>query len=140
MTIANGQTMVIGGMIQEKNSDRISSIPLVADIPFLRRLFGNTEQGVSRTEMLVLITGYIINEKSPVEEMVRRYNNAVRTISTFERKLEDEHQQDVERLKQVKEEREALRRAAEAAKPAVDTPEKKTVAPDTHVRPAKSGK
>ena len=140
MTIANGQTMVIGGMIQEKNSDRISSIPLVADIPFLRRLFGNTEQGVSRTEMLVLITGYIINEKSPVEEMVRRYNNAVRTISTFERKLEDEHQQDVERLKQVKEDREALRRAAEAAKPAVDTPEKKTVAPDTHVRPAKSGK
>lgn len=140
MTIANGQTMVIGGMIQEKNTDRISSIPLIADIPFMRRLFGNTEQGVSRTEMLVLITGYIINEKSPVEEMVRRYNHAVRTLSTFERKLEDEHQKDVERLQQVREEREALRRAGEAAKPAVDTPAKETVAPEVRVRPAVSGK
>lgn len=139
MTIANGQTMVIGGMIQEKNTDRISSIPLIADIPFLRRLFGNTEQGVSRTEMLVLITGYIINEKSPVEEMVRRYNNAVRTLSTFERNLEEEHQKDVENLKRIKAEREELRRAAAAAKPAVDTPEKKNVVPETHVRPAKSG-
>ena len=139
MTIANGQTMVIGGMIQEKNTDRISSIPLIADIPFLRRLFGNTEQGVSRTEMLVLITGYIINEKSPVEEMVRRYNNAVRTLSTFERNLEEDHQKDVENLKRIKAEREELRRAAAAAKPAVDTPEKKNVVPETHVRPAKSG-
>ncbi len=139
MTIANGQTMVIGGMIQEKNTDRISSIPLIADIPFLRRLFGNTEQGVSRTEMLVLITGYIINEKSPVEEMVRRYNNAVRTLSTFERKLEDEHARDMEQLKRIRKEREELRRASAAAKPAVDTPDKKNVVPETHVRPAKSG-
>jgi general secretion pathway protein D len=138
MTIANGQTMVIGGMIQEKNTDRISSVPFVADIPFLRRLFGNTEQGISRTEMLVLITGYIINEKSPVEEMVRRYNNAVRTLSTFERKLEDEHARDVERLKQVKQEREALR--CTAAKKSAAAPVKKMDAPEAQARPAETGK
>ena len=135
MTIANGQTMVIGGMIQEKNTDRISSVPLIADIPFLRRLFGNTEQAVSRTEMLVLITGYIINEKSPVEDMVRRYNNAVRTLSTFERKLEDEHSRDVEQLKRIKEERAAKRQAsAAAAKPSAE----KAAAPEAV--PSKTGK
>ena len=135
MTIANGQTMVIGGMIQEKNTDRISSVPLIADIPFLRRLFGNTEQAVSRTEMLVLITGYIINEKSPVEDMVRRYNNAVRTLSTFERKLEDEHSRDMNQLKRIKDDREAKRQASAAvAKPSVE----KTAAPEA--APAETGK
>ncbi|MBR4956606.1 MAG: hypothetical protein IKZ31_02505 [Lentisphaeria bacterium] len=135
MTIANGQTMVIGGMIQEKNTDRISSVPLIADIPFLRRLFGNTEQAVSRTEMLVLITGYIINEKSPVEDMVRRYNNAVRTLSTFERKLEDEHSRDMNQLKRIKEDREVKRQVSAAvAKPSAE----KTAAPEA--APAETGK
>ena len=136
MTIANGQTMVIGGMIQEKLSDEISSVPLIADIPVLRRFFGNTAQTKVRTEMLVLITGYIVNEKSPVEEMVRRYNNAVRTLSTFERKLEEEHQRDVERLRRARAEREEIRRAVAAASKAVDQPEKAAVVPEAHARAA----
>ncbi len=134
MTIANGQTMVIGGIIREDNSDELSSVPLVADIPYLRRLFGNTSQYVKRTEMLVLITGYIINEKSPVEEMVRRYNNSVRSLSVFERKLETEHARDMERLRRTRKEQEALKRARAASKPAVDTPKQETMNPAYEIR------
>ena len=97
MSIANGRTMVIGGMIQEKITDKLQSIPFVADIPFMRRLFGNTNQSVERTEMLILITGYIINEKSPVEDMVRRYNNAVKALSLFEGAIAEEDARDRQR-------------------------------------------
>ena len=85
--------------------------------------------------LLVLITGYIINEKSPVEDMVRRYNNAVRTLSTFERKLEDEHSRDMNQLKRIKEDRDAKRQVSAAvAKPSVE----KTAAPEA--APAEPGK
>ncbi|MBQ4107553.1 MAG: hypothetical protein IJC73_08270, partial [Lentisphaeria bacterium] len=100
MTITNGHTMVIGGMIQEKKKDYLNSVPVISDIPMLRRLLGSTAQSVERTELLVLITGYIINEKSPVEDMLRRYNQSVKAISTFENQLEEEHARDLERYRQ----------------------------------------
>lgn len=99
MTIANGKTMVIGGMIQEKTSDKLQSVPIIADIPFLRRFFGNTNQSVERTELLVLVTGYIVNGKSPVEEMIRRYNSSVKALSLFEGDIEKKEKEDAERLK-----------------------------------------
>ncbi len=101
MTIANGKTMVIGGMIQEKTNDKLQSLPLIADIPFLRRFFGNTNQSVERTELLVLVTGYIVNGQSPIEEMVRRYDNSVRELSKFENQVDKQLREDAERRVKV---------------------------------------
>ncbi len=114
MTITNGRTMVIGGMIQEKNTDTLASVPIVSGIPFLRRVFGNTSQSVNRTELLVLITGYIIDEKSPVEDMLKRYNNSVKALSVFENELEEQHKMDLAQARRAQAER--AKKEAEAAK------------------------
>ena len=89
MTIANGRTMVIGGLIQEKRNDELQSVPFVNDIPFLRRLFGSTEAKVERSEILVLITGYIVDERSPVEELIKRYNEALSSLNDFDQTIGD---------------------------------------------------
>ena len=83
MTIANGQTMVIGGLIHEEKNDTLSSLPVINQIPILNRLLGNTDASVSRSEVLVMITGHIVNEHSPVEEMIGRYNDAIQAINDF---------------------------------------------------------
>ena len=85
MTIANGRTMIIGGLIQEKVNDNLASLPLLRQIPLLNRLLGSTDASVERSEVLVLITGYIINEKSKLEEMITRYNDAIEALNKFER-------------------------------------------------------
>jgi type II secretion system protein D len=87
MTIHNGQTMIIGGLIQETGTDILQSLPILNEIPFLRRLFGNTDSELARTEILIMITGHIINEKSRVEDMIRRYNDALEAINDFEDNL-----------------------------------------------------
>ncbi len=94
MTIANGRTMIIGGMIQEKFKDNLQGLPIIADLPIIGRLFGNTEQSVERVELLVLVTGYIVSEQSPVEEMIRRYDRSVRELSEFEKHLAEADQDD----------------------------------------------
>lgn len=83
MTIANGQTMVIGGLIHEEKNDSLASLPVINEIPILNRLLGNTDASVSRSEVLVMITGHIVNEHSPVEEMIGRYNDAIQAINDF---------------------------------------------------------
>ncbi|MBR2963026.1 MAG: hypothetical protein IKC53_02320, partial [Lentisphaeria bacterium] len=87
MTIHNGQTMIIGGLIQESGQDKLQSLPFLNEIPFLRRLLGNTDSNLNRTEILIMITGHIINEKSRVEDMIRRYNDALEAINDFEDNL-----------------------------------------------------
>ena len=115
MTIANGKTMIMGGMIQEKLSDDLNSIPIISDIPFLGRLFGHTDQSTSRTEMLVLVTGYIVDEKGKVEDMIKRYNEAVKALSKFEGEIADAHAADVKREERIKREKAAKRKAASDA-------------------------
>ncbi len=89
MTIANGQTMIIGGLIQEKKKDSLDSLPFINHIPLLNRLVGSTDASVERSEILMMITGYIINEHSPVEEMIKRYNDAIEALNDFDSKLGD---------------------------------------------------
>ena len=84
MTIANGRTMIIGGLIQEKINDDLQTVPILSDIPFLNRLVGDTDRSVERSEILVMITGYIINEQSPVQDMLKRYDEALQSINEFE--------------------------------------------------------
>ena len=84
MTIANGRTMIIGGLIQEKINDNLSSVPVINSIPILNRLLGSTEASVERSEILVLITGYIINEQNQLEDMIRRYNDAIEALNKFD--------------------------------------------------------
>ncbi|MBE6367291.1 MAG: type II secretion system protein GspD [Lentisphaerae bacterium] len=127
MTIANGKTMIMGGMIQEKVADDLNSIPLISDIPFLGRIFGNTNQSKSRTEMLVLVTGYIVDEKGKVEDMVKRYNEAVKSLSKFEGEIAEAHAEDLireARIRLEKAEKKARKDAEKAAEKARDAGEK----------------
>ncbi len=150
MTIGNGRTMIIGGIIQEEIQDDLNTIPFIGNIPFLRRLVGQTDYQAKRVELLVLITGYIINEKSPLEDIIRRYNESVRSINKFEARIANEHEKDMERLRKQKleelaEQSEKAQNDAVTASPSKDSggelnngkavsaasTEKKTGTPDT---------
>ncbi len=89
MTIANGQTMVLGGLIQENTKDNLDSVPIINQIPLLKRLLGSTNASVERTEVLVLITGYIVNEHSEIETLISRYNDAVKALNHYDKTLGD---------------------------------------------------
>jgi len=89
MTIANGQTMIIGGLIQERRNDMLDSIPIINKIPLLNRLLGSTNANTERSEILVLITGQIVTEKSPVEDMIKRYNDAIKALNKYDSQLGD---------------------------------------------------
>ena len=84
MSLRDGQTIICGGIIREKSTDNLSTLPGLGGIPFLRRLFGDTDISTDRTEMMILITGYIVSEDSHLEELVKRYEQAVDTLIDFQ--------------------------------------------------------
>ena len=94
LSLRSGRTLILGGLIKEKYSNTHSSLPFIADIPFLRTLTGNTRESVERTEILLLVTANIITEDTRIQDMVRRYSNAVSEIKKFEHKQFGTRRQD----------------------------------------------
>jgi general secretion pathway protein D len=61
LSLNDGETVLLGGMIQENFSRGNSGIPYLKDIPILGNLFKSGSHSIDRTELIVLITPYIID-------------------------------------------------------------------------------
>lgn len=59
--VGDGETVIIGGLIQEVEEETNRAVPGVGDVPGLRNLFGTTYKAASRREMVVILTPYIVN-------------------------------------------------------------------------------
>ncbi|MDP5143104.1 hypothetical protein ORJ00_10145 [Rheinheimera baltica] len=65
----SGQTVVLGGLINENIDDNENSVPLLGKIPLLRHLFTSKSKGNNRQELMILITPRIISESSELDEL-----------------------------------------------------------------------
>ena len=60
VVLMNNQTLVLGGLIQNKRTVTRTGIPLLNRIPILGLLFGATEEKIEKTELLLLITPRVV--------------------------------------------------------------------------------
>lgn len=58
------ETLVIGGLIQDRQDESTSGIPLLSRIPLLGSLFRFTSDTSSKTELLILLTPTVISNPS----------------------------------------------------------------------------
>ncbi len=63
----NGDTIVLGGLISQNRNSSNTGVPVLQDIPWLGSLFRNHSQATTRTELLALITPYILSQPGQVE-------------------------------------------------------------------------
>jgi general secretion pathway protein D len=67
LTLRNGSTMLLAGLIDGTASDVDGGVPLLKDIPLLGSLFKNQVVKKARREMIILITPYIANDSTEAE-------------------------------------------------------------------------
>lgn len=67
----NGYTIVLGGIIDENKSETQTKVPLLGDIPILGHLFKNTSKGITKTELIIMMTPKILQT---VDDLLRISN------------------------------------------------------------------
>ncbi len=85
VVVKSGQTLVLGGLIRDNRTDGQSGFPILYKIPVLGALFGNTEEQVDRTELIVLITPRVVQgseEASQVTEEIKRKMQQIAPLVT----------------------------------------------------------
>lgn len=60
--IKDGDTLVIGGMIQEEETKSVSKIPVLGDLPIVGSVFRSTTNTRKKQEMVIMITPKIITD------------------------------------------------------------------------------
>ncbi|MFT2091926.1 type IV pilus secretin PilQ [Paraglaciecola sp. 2405UD69-4] len=61
--VANGETIVLGGIFQQTSTSDISKVPMLGDLPFVGALFRNTSEVLEKRELLIFVTPKIVTEQ-----------------------------------------------------------------------------
>ena len=64
VNVKDGETMVIGGLMQNQLVDRISKVPVLGSMPFFGRMFQKIDQQEEAAEVVVFISPRIVRQPS----------------------------------------------------------------------------
>jgi len=65
MSLADGQTFAMAGLIDNRVTELISKVPGLGDVPILGKLFQSKSFNKSKTELLVIVTPHIVRPFNP---------------------------------------------------------------------------
>ncbi len=77
LSLRDGATVMLGGLISDSNTDSNSGIPGLKDIPIIGSLFRSQTKAKSRTELVMLITPYILNDSADAEAATDSFQNTL---------------------------------------------------------------
>jgi general secretion pathway protein D len=80
VAVQSGQTVLLGGLIQQTDSVQDNGVPFLNRIPVLGRLFGTTDRNRDRTELIVLITPRIIRNPEEARQNTDEYESQFESL------------------------------------------------------------
>ena len=80
LTVKHGQTIVIGGLIRDKEEEDISGVPCLIDVPVVRYLFGQEKKKTEKIELIVLITPRVVANLDDVDAVTQEFKQKVRNV------------------------------------------------------------
>ena len=73
VTVRDGQTIVLGGLIDRQQDNSNRGVPFLSDLPLLGGLFGSQSRRTTETELFLFITPRILRNDEQVDEATRLY-------------------------------------------------------------------
>jgi general secretion pathway protein D len=81
VAVQSGQTVLLGGLIQQDEGNTDTGIPGLNRIPVLGRLFGSTNRSRNRTELIVLITPRVIRGGADAKQVTDDYQEKFESLA-----------------------------------------------------------
>lgn len=125
VAVQDGETIVMGGLMENNNKTSATKIPFLGDIPLLGNLFKSNTREKTGGEILVFITPYVLNTPEEIQAEAIRRKTAMGKDGSWTKGWSDsklgEDSKEVKAAK-AKAEKEAKKKASKQKK----TPEKVT--------------
>jgi general secretion pathway protein D len=87
VAIASGETVALGGLIQDERERSQSGIPFLSRLPVVGALFRTRSNTTRRTELLVLITPSVVENPARARAVTRELRNRLRSLEDLEERV-----------------------------------------------------
>ncbi len=81
VTVEDGDTVAIGGIISDDYSDTITGIPFLDRLPYIGFLFGTKSTTKQRTELIVFLTPHVIYDTTQITDATEELKEKVRGLA-----------------------------------------------------------
>lgn len=81
----DGETIVLGGLIDEDVQESVSKVPILGDIPILGKLFSSTSTSKQKRNLMVFIRPTIVRDGNRMRELSSAKYNYMRALQLNER-------------------------------------------------------
>jgi type II secretory pathway component GspD/PulD (secretin) len=92
----SGETVLIGGLIQDTKIKNIETVPCLGDIPILGVLFGRRSRSIDKEELVVLITLQVLDNKQIRVDQAEAIEKTRKMENNFKREPLPSHKQIME--------------------------------------------
>jgi general secretion pathway protein D len=83
VVVQNGESVLIGGIIDDQMTRARSGVPFLMDIPVLGRLFRTESEKLDRTELIILITPYVIRDRQEAQTITDEFKNRMHGLQSM---------------------------------------------------------
>jgi general secretion pathway protein D len=79
-TIEDGKTIMLAGLIEDRGNDTVTGVPGLKDVPVFGTLFGTTKKTRNKTELLITITPYIVNNREEGDRVADLFQGSLKQL------------------------------------------------------------
>ncbi len=87
--LKDGGSVLLGGLISSSSDQGYSGLPILSDIPLLGRLFRVERENKDRTELIMLIAPYVIDNHEDAEAVTESFKKQLYQMQGDKEKKED---------------------------------------------------
>ena len=80
VAIQSGETIVLGGLIKDKNVNNKDGVPVLHTIPLIGPLFGGTARNNNKTELVVLLTPRVMKSRQDAQDITEEFRRKLTGI------------------------------------------------------------
>ena len=84
VAIRSGESVVLGGLIRDNETEGQSGVPVLKDIPLVGALFSTTTKASTRTELLIFITPRVMESDQDLRDLNLEMRSRMRGLTDFE--------------------------------------------------------
>lgn len=100
VVVNDGQSIALGGLIQERNTLSRGQVPLLGDIPLIGNAFKNKTDAIRKTELIIFVRPRVVRSAHEARDITAEFKGKLqlRTAITKRRGGRDTTEQNVRRL------------------------------------------
>ncbi len=84
LTAKNGQTLVVGGIIQQQVSDTLRKTPLIGSVPVVKWAFNKKNKTSNQVELMVFLRPRVIHSPEDAQEVLREVDERAPQVKEYQ--------------------------------------------------------